>query len=541
MTAIQIGAFNAALPGITPRRIQPGYAQYAQNADTSLQSLRATKGLFDSGIETGRTDPKTIYRYSAGKWLSFEDEVDLVRSPIVDDSWARIYWCGGGYNYPMMVSMHDLFFGIGYPPAPSVGVRLGLDAPNAAGSTIAPEATATVDRGEEPVTAVTAVYIFTLLTRFDEESPPSNPSSPVTRWDIGDDGNVGGVNVYLPYSVTTDSDIRTVRIYRAESGEFQFVADVAYGTTLFVDEVPSAELGIACPSIDWDPPSAKTSGMGYSPGGALYGFYDNVLAFSEAGRPHAWPIGYRLSLQDDIVAVAETTAGLLVTTKGAPVIVTGSSPAAMSAVRIDDNRACVSKRSMVDMGEFAIYASPDGLVAVSSAGAQLITKGVFSEDEWQALNPSSIHAYRVGATYVAFYDNGTTGSFVFSPERGVTFSSEYAHGGYYDRRADVLYLSAGVTLKEWDKGVLSAYLWRSGIFEVQTGRTGFTCGKVIASGPTTLRLIGDGQQVFEYLVPDNRMFRLPAGHAHVREWQIELAGTAEVFSVQIAQSPGELV
>jgi hypothetical protein len=534
MAAIQISAFSSALPGITPRRIQPGYAQYARNADTSLQSLQAMNGLRDSGITTGRTDPKTIYKYANGQWLAFADEVDVVRSPIVDDAWERLYWCGGGYAYPMMASISTA--AAGSKPYPKAGVRLGLDAPAGA-----PEVAAAPGRGEEPIAAVTAVYVFTLLTVFGEESPPSLPSAPVVRWDADEDGNVGGVIVSLPTLPTTASDIRTIRIYRAEAGEFQFVQDLPYGSTQFTDTVLSANLGIACPSVDWDPPPANLAGMGYSPGGALYGFYDNVLAFSEAGRPHAWPIGYRLSLQDDIVAVAETTAGLLVTTKGAPVIVTGSSPAAMSAVRIDDNRACVSKRSMVDMGEFAIYASPDGLVAVSSAGAQLITKKVFSEKEWQALNPASIHAYRVGADYVAFYDNGTPGSFVFSPEQGATFCSEYAHGGYYDRQADILYLSLGSTLKEWDNGAQSAYLWRSGIFEVQTGRTGFTCGKVIADGPTTLRLIGDGNTVFEYTVPSDSMFRLPAGYARTREWQIELEGTAEVFSVQIAQSPEELV
>ena len=96
MAAIQISAFSSALPGITPRRIQPGYAQYARNADTSLQSLQTMNGLRDSGITTGRTDPKTIYKYANGQWLAFADEVDVVRSPIVDDAWERLYWCGGG-------------------------------------------------------------------------------------------------------------------------------------------------------------------------------------------------------------------------------------------------------------------------------------------------------------------------------------------------------------------------------------------------------------------------------------------------------------
>ncbi|SDZ94199.1 hypothetical protein [Marinobacterium iners] len=534
MAAIQISAFNSALPGITPRRIQPGFAQYARNADTSLQSLQAMKGLRDSGITTGRTNPKTVYKYANGQWLAFADEVDVVRSPIIDDAWERIYWCGGGYAHPMMASISTAT--AGSMPYPRSGLRLGVPAPESP-----PAATPDSDRGEEPITAVTAVYVFTFVTAYDEEGPPSPPSNPVVRWDADDEGSVGGVLVTIPGGLTAATDIRTIRIYRAESGSFQYVADVPYGSTSYIDNILSAELGIACPSIDWDPPAENMSGIGYSPGGALYGFYDNVLTFSEAGRPHAWPIGYRLSLQDDIVAVAETTAGLLVTTKGAPVIVTGSSPSAMSAVRIDDNRACVSKRSMVDMGEFAIYASPDGLVAVSSSGAQLITSKVFSEKEWQALNPATIHAYRVGASYVAFYDNGTPGSFVFSPERGVTFCSEYAHGGYYDRHTDTLCVSLGSTLKEWDKGAQAAYLWRSGIFEVQTGRTGFTCGKVIADGPTMLRLIGDGQTAFEYTVPNGSMFRLPAGYNRVREWQIELEGTAEVFSVQIAQSPEELV
>ena len=52
----------------------------------------------------------------------------------------------------------------------------------------------------------------------------------------------------------------------------------------------------------------------------------------------------------------------------------------MVGIRIESGEACLSKRSMVDMGEYIIYAGPDGLTAVQGATATVITQNIITQN-----------------------------------------------------------------------------------------------------------------------------------------------------------------
>ena len=60
-------------------------------------------------------------------------------------------------------------------------------------------------------------------------------------------------------------------------------------------------------------------------------------------------------------------------------MITGIDPASMSQQELPIIEACVSARSMVSMGLFAIYASPNGLVMASGSSARLITEGIITK------------------------------------------------------------------------------------------------------------------------------------------------------------------
>ena len=49
--------------------------------------------------------------------------------------------------------------------------------------------------------------------------------------------------------------------------------------------------------------------------GIMAGFTGNRLCLSEPFLPHAWPIAYRITLEDDIVAIAATGNGIVAMTK----------------------------------------------------------------------------------------------------------------------------------------------------------------------------------------------------------------------------------
>jgi hypothetical protein len=150
-----------------------------------------------------------------------------------------------------------------------------------------------------------------------------------------------------------------------------------------------------------------------------------------------------------------------------------------------------------------------------------------------------MHAYRYNGRYLAFYDGG---SFAFTPGQGVEFYDTTASAGYYDIYNDTLYLVQGANIAQWDRGAPLTFTWRSRLHEIPPGAAGFTCGKVIAYGyPVTLNVYADGVTVMSQEITSTYMFRMPPGFILSRDWEVELQGTNEVASVQLATSPGELV
>ena len=537
MTSIAITSFRGELPALTPRLLQPTNAQAARNVNLRKGSLRAEYApLPDTGIG-GVITPSSIYRYPFGNdgqgfWFAWGDgkQVNAAKSPLAKDAWSRVYWTGDGF--PKMAPIGVATQGAG--PYPSGFYRLGIPAPVSA-----PLVTEAGNSGTPPATQVNATYIVTYVSAYGEEGPPSPASNIITRWDGAEDQLVGKINVQLPPAPTGPYNIVTKRLYRSESGgEFLYLADFPVAQTNWVDETNSDELGIACPSLSWDMPDPTMMGLVEMPNGIFAGFFDNTLCFCEPYYPHAWPVDYQISFPDKIVGIGVTTAGLVVATTGRPRLVTGTTPAAMSASDPDADRVCVSRGSVVDMGEYVAYASTEGLVAVSGGEPQLITEGILTPEQWQALNPASIHACRYEGRYLGFYDGGC---FALAPGEGMEFIDVHAANSYYDIAASSLYLIQGSTISKWRGGPSMTYRWRSKIFEFPPGSANFSCGKVVADTyPVRFRVFADQALVLDEPVNGAGMFRLPAGYADAREWQVEASGTAEVFSIQIANTPSEL-
>jgi hypothetical protein len=287
-------------------------------------------------------------------------------------------------------------------------------------------------------------------------------------------------------------------------------------------------------------------GLTAMPNGILAGFSGRSVFFSEAFLPHAFPKAYSLTTKSRVVGLASISIGLMVMTTGKPVLMTGSSPAAMTATEIDNNQACVSGRSIADMGSVAIYASPDGLVAAGESGVSLITEGIFTRDQWQALNPSSIHGYHYEGRYIFFWQNGgESGGYIFDG-RGefplISTLNYYAKAGYNDPVDDALYLvieTAGVsTVRRFDAGTAVPYTWQSKEVRLEKPINP-SCGIIDAEAyPVTFTLYADGVQKHTQSVTSGSMFRLPAGYL-AKEFQIRLAGSNDVNQVLIAESPEE--
>lgn len=357
-------------------------------------------------------------------------------------------------------------------------------------------------------------YVYTFVSAYGEEGPPSLASAVFDKVD----GQT--VRVTLPAASVSgtgrgNNNITHKRLYRSNTGSnttaFQYVADMSLGTGTYDDALDNDELAEVIPSTYWiGPPNEDTStypegpmiGLTAMPNGIFAGFRGKRLCFSDAYMPHAWPVSYRITLEEEIVAIGMAGNGLIVTTKGTPYLVSGTDPRAMQVLRIEAAQACLNKASLVDMGNMVMYAGADGLVAAAGTDVQVITEGVISPQQWRTdYYPTVLKGFRWEGKYVGLYTSGSNyGGFIFDPRGGkntlallTQTSSTDAAGGFTDPDDNELYLIIDNTIKKFQGGTTYQTLtWKSKEF-VPPKPTSMGFVKVDAEAwPVTVKVYGDG-------------------------------------------------
>jgi hypothetical protein len=273
--------------------------------------------------------------------------------------------------------------------------------------------------------------------------------------------------------------------------------------------------------------------------GILAGFQDNKILFSEIFKPHAWPSDYYLATDYPIVGLASFGNSLVVCTTGNTYLVTGTSPQSMSMVKLGVQQACVSKRSIMTVGDGVIYSSPDGLVQVSGRTAQLITHNLYSRSDWQALNPTTMTSAYHNNLYYAFHSTGAIVFDMSNLELGIVNLDTIASAAHVNAVTDALYLVVGSSISRWDAGANQSYSWRSKIW-VSPKPTSLSCGKVSADTyPVFCKVYEDGDLKHTQQVLSDEAFRLPSGYM-AKELQFEFSGTATIYYAHFATSMAEL-
>lgn len=386
----------------------------------------------------------------------------------------------------------------------------------------------------------TRVYTYTLVNKesgFEFESAPCTTAS--QSLDVLPSQKVTVTN-FAP--VPAGYIVTHRRLYRATAGTFLFVAEIGATDTSYVDAVSAESLGEELATLTWTEPPAELRGLINLPGGVMAGFKGRDVYFCDPYHPHAWPIQYMQSLDYPVVGLGRMDTTLAVLTTGVPYFIQGSYPGSMTVVKADVEQACASKRSIVSSNNSVIYASPDGLIMLSSSGSKIITDQYFTRAQWQAyFKPESIHAYQQDLKYIAFYDNGTTqGSFVYDMVSGALITTSlYATAGYNDLQIDKLFVaSADGTVKPWYAGSALAYTWRSKKFTFPKPLS-MACAQLDAEAyPMTVKFYLDGALAFTQTVADRSPFRLAAITG--RDWEVQIEGSFEVFGFAMAQSMTEL-
>jgi hypothetical protein len=348
----------------------------------------------------------------------------------------------------------------------------------------------------------------------------------------------------MPTAPSGSFNVTKKRIYRSASGtantSYFFVAEVPVAQTSYTDSLAWDSLNEVLPSLTWVQPPSTLKGLVGMPNGVMVGFSGNDVYFSEPFRPFAWPIQYIQTVGYPIVGIGVIDTTVVVLTQGRPYFIQGSHPDSSVMVEADVNQACLSKRSIVSMGNYVFYASPDGLVALSPGGSSVVTQSMFDKYTWQSLNPADMVGCMYENKYIGFFDaTSGNGGFVYDMvAKTWNFHTIYATGAYNDLKNDALYIIKSNELWKWDTGAVLSYTWKSKKFTFPEPKS-FSCYRVQAEAyPVTTKIYKDGTQIVSLSVTDDKLRRLPAGLG--TDWEFQLEGSTEVYNVQLAQSPTEL-
>ena len=216
-----------------------------------------------------------------------------------------------------------------------------------------------------------------------------------------------------------------------------------------------------------------------------------------------------------------------------------------------------------------VFASPDGLMAVTGPGqVRNLTDSVFTRDQWQALDPTSIRGVAHNDIYWMFWEAGSArGCYAIDMKAtgfGVVQMAFHASAAYVDPIEDKMYLVLdednepddvllpvradpphyvdGTTIYEFEgnPAVLMTYRYRGKLWLLDHP-TWLTIAQVKAEDfdNLLLRVYGDGAQIDEVLVGDGDEFTLAVSDEYA-SLEYEIVGTSTVRVVQGAEDISEL-
>lgn len=414
MVATKINAFGGMIPAADDRLLPDQNAALAQNT------------WLYSGAIAGINQPKTLRTLPANTskvyripnnfvdslhladsiWLDFQDIfTDVLKSAVVGDTFERYYFASPTtqpkYNTRDRINNGDPSWLLGIPTptvAPTVSPSGGVSGTNR-----------------------TTAYVYTWVSAYGEEGPPSPPT--VTTGKVDDTWSIT-LHAADPNDLGVNRNLEKVRIYRTVTdangiATYFFVVEQAITLLTYNDTFTDATVAenSVLESTLWAAPPVDLEGWVSMPNGMVAGFRDNEIWFCEPYRPHAWPASYALAVDFPIVGLGVVGQTLVVCTENYPVAVNGIHPATMSQAKLANLEPCMSRGSVISSPEGVYYVSPNGLILVANGVATNITANLITKDRWQAIVGvtalATLNAAKLGNAYYAF---GTVRQGVFDED-----------------------------------------------------------------------------------------------------------------------------
>lgn len=387
MTILSVKAFNGLKPIVKPRLLGDSDAQVAQNArliSGSLEPIRGTTTLKATSLPT----PKTIFRYGTGAtetnyWLEFANDTDVMRSPIPNDSYDRVYWTDG-INPPRYATSSMI---LSSQPYPGAYYQLGLPAPSA------PSVVATG--------VATSSQTFTISgTQVSAITAPAKVKVTVTT-------TSGSTDTILNIATVTAANVAT-----SLSSVSGLAAVVTNGDVVVTPAttVTGVVLALKDGTQDNYDPAVVTYSAYLQPGYAAYTFALNAIAISGLGSSNNLAVsitknGSTLTQSLSISSVSASTvasalsgvAGITASVSGSDVSVTLSRD--VSALTITNQDGGTVYGVSAGSGNLAGFAQLDNTTDPANPVIRGLASGFFSSNPSPAtvmFDPATISAMTVG-------------------------------------------------------------------------------------------------------------------------------------------------
>ena len=261
------------------------------------------------------------------------------------------------------------------------------------------------------VVAETRAYVYTYVSAYDEEGPPSPPTiqsgNPTGTWTV---------TVYSPSNAQLQNrNLAFINIYRtvtdsAGNSTFFQVAERLPITTagaliVFSDALIDSQITnnlVLASTVNTGPPDGLDCVVMMA-NGIMAGVSDErEIWFTASYMPWAWPATYALTVDYPVVGQSAIGSMLNILTKGQPFIAAGTTPDTMTIGKVTANEPCISRGSIFAAGEGVYYASPNGLILLNTSGTINTTQFAMEREFWESLTPENWASGRIGLSYSAF-------------------------------------------------------------------------------------------------------------------------------------------
>lgn len=390
---VRLQQFGGMIPRVSERLLPETNAKIARNVKLKsgeirgINALKPLKDFSDTSIIKAYRLPDPDAP-TAPVWVGFASrDVTLIRGPLLNDAFERFYLFGDGrpkYNTLQRLKDGDpwLYLGVPQPtmlPTVSVVGGSGSD----------------VDRS----------YVYTFVSAYGEEGPPSTPGDQTGKTDGS--WNLSAMDTTVPDA--SNRNITTKRIYRTVAGktvaEFFFVAEIPLTQATYSDTSDDLEISRnnILESEQWFEPPEGIKDAIVMPNGFFIGWNGRDVHFSESYRPHAWPPGYDQSTEFDIIGAGVFGQSAGIATTANTYLVTGVNPEGTTLLRSNTVEPATNRHSIVSMPYGVLYASDNGLMQISSREPTLVTRELVTKNEWlNTYSPNVMWAAKNETQYLAF-------------------------------------------------------------------------------------------------------------------------------------------